>query len=135
MPASKVLETLLICTCSAQSALSDDVNDDFDCVKVEKKFGEIFLRRSAVLPVERRLKRLAISSRNVDRRRVEGCRPGFQHAHVDGWILAQSCCDDEACGAAADDQVVEAAFRKLTGGRYCGQHASYSGIWRSDTYM
>ena len=36
MPASKMLETLLVCTCSAQSALSDDVNDDFICDKVEK---------------------------------------------------------------------------------------------------
>ena len=37
MPASKVLETLLVCTCSAQSALSNDINDDFVCDKVEKK--------------------------------------------------------------------------------------------------
>ena len=39
MPASKVLETLLVCTCSAQSALSNDINDDFVCDKVEKKFS------------------------------------------------------------------------------------------------
>lgn len=38
MPASKVLETLLVCTCSAQSALPNDINDDFVCDKVEKKF-------------------------------------------------------------------------------------------------
>ena len=37
MPASKVLETLLVCTCSAQSALSNDINDDFVCDKVERK--------------------------------------------------------------------------------------------------
>jgi len=41
MPASKVLETLLVCTCSAQSALSNDINDDFVCDKVEKKFTPI----------------------------------------------------------------------------------------------
>lgn len=37
MPASKALETLLVCTCLAQSALSNNVNDDFVCDKVEKK--------------------------------------------------------------------------------------------------
>ena len=37
MSASKALETLLVCTCSAQSALSNDINDDFVCDKVEKK--------------------------------------------------------------------------------------------------
>jgi hypothetical protein len=39
MSASKALETLLVCTCSAQSALSNDINDDFACDKVEKKFS------------------------------------------------------------------------------------------------
>ena len=38
MSASKVLETLLVCTCLAQSVLSNDINDDFVCDKVEKKF-------------------------------------------------------------------------------------------------
>jgi hypothetical protein len=37
MPASKVLETSLVCTRSAQFALSSGVNDDFTCDKVEKK--------------------------------------------------------------------------------------------------
>jgi hypothetical protein len=36
MPASKALETLLVCTCLAQSALSNNVNDDFVYNKVEK---------------------------------------------------------------------------------------------------
>ena len=38
MPASKALETLSVCTCSAQSALSSGVNDDFICDKVVKKY-------------------------------------------------------------------------------------------------
>ena len=42
MPASKALETLLVCTCLAQSALSNNVNDDFVCDKVEKKSPWIF---------------------------------------------------------------------------------------------
>jgi hypothetical protein len=37
MSTSEALETLLACTCLAQSALSNDVNDDFVCDKVEKK--------------------------------------------------------------------------------------------------
>jgi hypothetical protein len=37
MPASKALETSLVCTRSAQFALSSGVNDDFTCDKVEKK--------------------------------------------------------------------------------------------------
>ena len=44
MPASKVLETLLVCTCLAQSALSNDINDDFACDKVEKKSRMRFKR-------------------------------------------------------------------------------------------
>jgi hypothetical protein len=36
-PASKVVEVLLVCTQLAESALSDDVNDDSICDKVEKK--------------------------------------------------------------------------------------------------
>jgi hypothetical protein len=39
MPASKALEIFLVCTYSAKSALSDDVNDDFVCDKVEKKIS------------------------------------------------------------------------------------------------
>ena len=38
MSASKALETLLVCTCLAQSALSSGINDDFICNKVVKKF-------------------------------------------------------------------------------------------------
>jgi hypothetical protein len=37
MPASKALETSLVCTCSARFALPGDINDDFICDKVEKK--------------------------------------------------------------------------------------------------
>jgi hypothetical protein len=37
MPASKALEISLVCTYSAKSALSNDVNDDFVRDKVEKK--------------------------------------------------------------------------------------------------
>jgi hypothetical protein len=37
MPTSKVLETSLVCTCSAQSALSGGIKDDFVCDKIEKK--------------------------------------------------------------------------------------------------
>jgi hypothetical protein len=38
MPASKALETLLVCTFFAQSALSSGMNDDSICNKVVKKF-------------------------------------------------------------------------------------------------
>jgi hypothetical protein len=38
MSASKALETLLVCTCLAQSALSSGINDDFICNKVVRKF-------------------------------------------------------------------------------------------------
>jgi hypothetical protein len=47
MPASKVLETSLVCTRSAQFALSSGVNDDFTCDKVEKKCP-FWLNESAV---------------------------------------------------------------------------------------
>ena len=38
MPASKALETLLVCTCLAQCSLSSGINDDFVGDKVVKKF-------------------------------------------------------------------------------------------------
>jgi hypothetical protein len=38
MPASKVLETSLVCTRSARFVLCSGINDDFICDKVEKKF-------------------------------------------------------------------------------------------------
>jgi hypothetical protein len=37
MPASKALESSLVCTCSARFPLSSGINDDFVCDKVEKK--------------------------------------------------------------------------------------------------
>jgi hypothetical protein len=37
MPASKALETSLVCTCLARFALPGGINDDFICDKVEKK--------------------------------------------------------------------------------------------------
>jgi hypothetical protein len=42
IPASKALETLLVCTCSARSALSSGINDDFIGDKVVKKFTSFF---------------------------------------------------------------------------------------------
>jgi hypothetical protein len=41
MPASKALETSLVCMCSARFALPSGINDDFICDKVEKK-SEVF---------------------------------------------------------------------------------------------
>jgi hypothetical protein len=43
MPASKVLETSLVCTCSARLVLSGGINDDFICDKVEKKSSAMLL--------------------------------------------------------------------------------------------
>jgi hypothetical protein len=37
IPASKVLETSLVCTCSARFALPGGINGDLICDKVEKK--------------------------------------------------------------------------------------------------
>jgi hypothetical protein len=47
MPASRALETLLVCTCLAQSVLSNNVNDDFVCDKVEKKSPPFSRARSS----------------------------------------------------------------------------------------
>jgi hypothetical protein len=51
IPASKVLETSLVCTRSAQFALSSGVNDDFTCNKVEKKFASRVVNKRVILLV------------------------------------------------------------------------------------